>query len=97
MLHIFDLFVGFGRKKKDLQESPQRRVNNCNSSNHTVWLGGCSNLPKMGPQQCSLHDIAINENTYVVSTSISAPVIDPALCLLQLRSHGLLKMQYTFH
>lgn len=84
MLHIFDLFVGFGKekRKKALQENPQRIVNNCNSSDLTIWLGGCSSLSGMGLQQCSLHDVIINKNTSVVSTSISAHVIDPVLCLL---------------
>lgn len=45
----------------------------------------------MGPQQCSLHDVIINENTSVVNKSISSHAIDLALPLLQWRSHGLLK------
>lgn len=97
MLHTFDLFVGFGKEKKVLQENPQRIVNNCNSSYHTIWRGGCSSLSGMGLQQYSLHDVIINKNTSVVSTSISAHVIDPVLCLPQLRNHGLLKIQYIFH
>lgn len=49
MLHTFDFFAGFGKKKSPLQESPQKRINNYISSNHIVWLGGCSSALEWGP------------------------------------------------
>lgn len=55
------------------------------------------NCSWIGAPRYFWQDVVINENTSVVSIGVLSPAIDPALCILQLRNHSLLRIQSLFH